>query len=397
MFSLMNQAINVLIIIYATLFISSPLIAILHELGHAFAYLALTKPDGIDIYIGSYGTKKNAIKFTSGKLTFYIKRSFPFVKGIGLCHSNKADTNYKNYIIILIAGAVFTFFVACIPCLVMLLTPTSIYVQIACYVFLGISAVSLITNLVPREIDKTYGVNIDNDGKQLAFILKIKGKLPDYVKAIEHIHAGEFEQGIEKFKNVLEVAPMSEKVLRLIITTSLAAKKYEVAELYIGRLETGHELTSDDLLHKGYIQSLTHRHDEAIDSYSKALKKNRHNVVALNNIADELIEKQAYTVAQQALDKAIHLKPGFDYPYSTLARLKIIQGDLEAGKQLISQCLDINKENPDAYKVLGIYYLKLKDTAKANENFSKARELDSDIDLGIYAEELKQLEEQDLT
>src|ERR1700712_5748785 len=102
----------ILIVIYAALFISSPLIAILHELGHALAYLVLTKPDRIDIYIGSYGNSRNAIQFNSGKLYFYLKRSFPFVKGIGLCHSYKPETNYKRDILILLAGPVFTFIIA---------------------------------------------------------------------------------------------------------------------------------------------------------------------------------------------------------------------------------------------------------------------------------------------
>src|SRR5258708_4440771 len=102
----------VIIVIYLALFISSPLIAILHELGHAFAYLVFTKPDKIDIYIGTYQLPKNAIQFKAGKLNFYIKRSFPFVKGIGLCRSYKAEKNYLYDIFILLAGSFFTLFTA---------------------------------------------------------------------------------------------------------------------------------------------------------------------------------------------------------------------------------------------------------------------------------------------
>ena len=71
---------GVLFLVYAVVFISSPLIAIIHELGHAFAYLVFTKPENIDIYIGTYGNSKNNIKFRAGKLQFYLKKSFPLVK-----------------------------------------------------------------------------------------------------------------------------------------------------------------------------------------------------------------------------------------------------------------------------------------------------------------------------
>jgi tetratricopeptide (TPR) repeat protein len=387
----------VLIVIYGTLFISSPLIAILHELGHAFAYLVLTKPDRIDIYIGSYGSKKNAFQFEIGKICFYIKRSFPFVKGIGLCHSYKSETNYKNDIMILLAGPVFTLLVACIPGIIVFNIHVNLLIQIACYIFLGLSVLSLITNLVPREIDKSYDVNLDNDGKQIFFALKVKEALPDYVEAIQYLHKEEYIIAIEKLKNVLIIAPNSAKVLRLIIAISLIAKQYDDASLYLDKLESNFELSNDDMINKGCLLSFTNRHKEAINTYTKVLKKNRHNVIALNNIGYELIKIEDFVVAQKAFEKAIKLKPSFDDPYAGAGYLKILQGDFESGREFINKCLNINPKNVDAYKALGIYYLKLKDPNLANENFNKAFELDSDIDLGIYTDELKQLADQDIT
>jgi tetratricopeptide (TPR) repeat protein len=393
----MDDSLNVLIVIYAALFISSPLIAILHELGHAFAYLILTKPERIDIYIGSYVKQKNATQFNAGKLYFYIKRSFPFIKGIGLCHSYKPETNYKKQTIILLAGTVFTFFIACIPGIIVFYAHPNLLVQIACYIFLGLSALSLIGNLVPREIDKTDDVNIDNDGKQLFFTLKIKNSLADYVEAVGLIHQKKYTPAIEKLRNVLAADPASEKLLSLLFAVSLIARQYEDAALYLAKLEGKKELSTNNTVNKGHLQSATGKHDEAIDTYSRLLKKDRHNVVALNNIAEELIEKGAHKVAAQALEKAIELKPMFDYPYATFGYSKLLQGDLDGGKKLVKQCLDINPNNPYAYKVLGIYYLKLKDATGANEHFDKALGLDPGMDFGVYAEELKQLEEQDLT
>ena len=386
----------VIIVIYATLFISIPLIAILHELGHAFAYLLLTKPDKIDIYIGSYIKPESAIVFNAGKLNFYIKGSFPFVKGIGLCKSDKAETNYLKYIIILLAGPVFTFFVASTIGVIVLNLDVHPLIKISCYIILGISTLSLISNLVPKNIAPLYKVNLNNDGKQILFVLKIRGALRDFIEAKEHLIKNELELAILKFEKVLEMDTYNEKVLRLIVAASLTAKKYDITTFYIDKLESKYELTAGDLLQKGCLQSFINKHDEAIETYRKVLKKDSQNVIALNNMGYELTEKGAYDVAQQALYKAIKLKPEFDHPYSTLGYSKILQGEMETGKKLIDKCLQLNTENSYAYKALGIYYLKQKEAKLANENFDKAKMLNSDIDFGLFADELKQLTEQDI-
>ncbi len=113
------------------------------QLGHAFAYLILTKPDKIDIYIGSYTLEKNAIQFKTGKVHFYIKRSFPFVKAIGLCKSYKAESNYLKYVVILLAGSFFTFLAGGVFALIAFNTHANLLLQIACYIFLGLSALSI--------------------------------------------------------------------------------------------------------------------------------------------------------------------------------------------------------------------------------------------------------------
>jgi Flp pilus assembly protein TadD len=62
---------------------------------------------------------------------------------------------------------------------------------------------------------------------------------------------------------------------------------------------------------------------------------------------------------------------------------------------LVDKCLELNAENADAYKALGVYYLKLKHFTNARTNFEKALELDPDLDLSPYDDELKLLAEQE--
>jgi len=384
----------VIIVIYLAIFISSPLIAILHELGHAFAYLILTKPDKIDIYIGSYVFEKNAIQFKTGKIHFYIKRSFPFIKGIGLCRSSKPESNYLKYVVILLAGSFFTFLAAGVFALIAFNTQANLLLQIACYIFLGLSALSLLANLVPREISKSYTDNLDSDGKQLLLALNIKKARPAYIEALQDIRKKEYDSAILKLKNVLTIAPHNQDVLRLLIVTSLNGKRYDETANALVELESTSKLSPDIMFYKGCLQSSKLQHDEAIATYSEVIKKDKNNVLALNNIGYELIEKGAHQVAKRALDRAIKLNPKFDYPYSNLGYSKIVQGEIAEGKTLIDKCLSLNINNADAYKALAVYYLKLKDVNQAKINIDKATELDADTDLVVYDKELKLLQDQ---
>jgi Tfp pilus assembly protein PilF len=382
----------VLIVIYTAIFISSPLITVLHELGHAFAYLILTKPDKIDIYVGSYGSKENNITFKSGKLHFFIKKSFPFVKGIGLCQGSKQDPSYINKIIILLAGPVFTVIAACIPFIIIFSTGANLLVLIGCYIFLGFSVLSLIGNLIPRNINLKKGDYLYNDGKQILFVLNIRKAYSIYIDAMELCEKKELEQSIDNLKQVLAKSRRaSENILTLLIHLSLEVQDYDSADIYLKELENKFKLSTNDLLMKASFFSLTKQNNNAITTYNEVLKKDKNNIIALNNIGAELLEKEEYFVARHAFEKAIKLDPGFYAPIVNLGHLEILEGNLETGKKLVDQCLSVNENISDAYKALGVYYLKIKNTELATINFTKAKELDSEIDLSKYEDELKAL------
>jgi len=384
----------ILAVIYAAVFISSPLIAVFHELGHALAYLVLTKPRKIDIYIGSYGSRKNVLRFNAGKLRFYVKKSFPFVWGIGLCRSYKAETDYKKYIVILLAGVVFTLVSAGIIALIAFTAHAHILVQIACYIFLGFSFLSLLGNLIPREIIGAYDNLLNSDGKQLIFALKIKNSLPGYIAATKSLRNKDYDGAVTELKAVLAAVPKNREILTLIIPLALESRRFDDAACAINILESMAPLSNDVMFYRGGLQSLTGRHDEAINTYSEVIRKDKNHILALTNIGYELVEKGAHQVAKRALDRAIKLKPTFPQPYANLAYSKIIQGELKEGKRLIDTCLELNEYIADAYKALGLYHLKLKDKANASANFEKAVALDATIDLTIHLEELASLQEQ---
>jgi len=393
----MNDVV-VLLVIYGTLFILSPLIVMLHELGHALAYLTLTKSSKIDIYIGSYGDATNNIVFKTGKLNFIIKRSFPFVKGIGLCASDKPETDYRKYIVILLAGAVFTFVSAGIVALIAFGTSANFLVQVACYIFLGLSFVSLLSNLIPRDIRYAKKNELNSDGSKLLLTLQIKNKLPDYVEAFEQIDKKNYAAATASLKSVMEASPKNRRLLAQFIPAALEARMFKEAELSISMLESIPPVTTDTLFYRGCLYSMTGQHDQAVETYSTIInKKDKNHILALTNIGYELVEKGAHQVAKRALDRAIKLNPTFPQPYANLAYSKIIQGELKEGKKLIDTCLELNEYIADAYKALGVYHLKLKDKVSAAANFEKAAALDDTIDLTIHLEELALLGEQSST
>lgn len=173
-------------------------------------------------------------------------------------------------------------------------------------------------------------------------------------------------------------------------------KKYDDAASYNSLLEQIAEFSVNDLVNKGCIQSAMHKSDDAIVTYQQVLKKDKHNLIALNNVAAELVDKGAYIVAQRALDKALKFAPDYVYAYNTMAYMKIMQGLMDEGKELIDKCFKLEPENAYLYKTLGIYNLKCLDLAQATANFNKAVELDSSIDVDDYGDELKQLSEKQI-
>jgi tetratricopeptide (TPR) repeat protein len=376
--------ISLIIVIYIALFVTSPLITIFHEMGHALAYLILTKPDKLDIYIGSYGEIEKAWNFKIGKFAFHVKYAFPFIRGGGLCQCDKTETNYIKKIIILFAGPLFTVFMAAIIGFVVFSTNIHGSIKLYCFALIIFSISSLVANLKPRTIKRgKYGADLDNDGKQLAFVIKLKRLYTDYMAAYEFIGKGDMELAITKLRFILEKIPFDETILRLLVDSYRQIRHHREAAFYLSKLEENFEFTTNDILLKACLQSLTGNHNESIPNYREVLAYDNDNLIALNNLGYELTEHGEYQEAEQLLKKAIAINPKFDSAYSTLGYLKVLQGDWDAGKALIDESFELTTD-AYAYKALGVYYLKTGDIDNANASFDKALEMDNSIDLSKY-------------
>lgn len=386
----------IIVLVYLTLFLGSTLITVLHELGHAFAYLWLTKPENIDIYVGSYGNKTRSANFRMGKLNFYVKRSW-LPKGIGLCASSKWETDYRKHIVILLAGVFFSLFFACIPCVIVFYTQPNQLVQIVCYLFLALSAWGLLINLVPVDIGgswRNYNADrsgLESDGMQILFVLKARKAYSDYVSALKHAQTKEYDIALEKLETVNKTIPKTAKILRRLYGINLQTGQYNEALKYLNELAAVQELSVDDLVNKGGIYSFIGQHDEAIATYQTALKKNRNHVYGLNNLGYEMVKKSAHEVAEKIFNKVLKLSPGFPMTLCNVAYSNLMQERIADAKAIIDKLLQDYPEYAEAYLYRAIYYLKLNKPELAAEDIAKAKELDNKIITVDYDEELEKL------
>lgn len=374
--------------LYIAFLITSPFITLFHELGHGVAYLVLTKPDNINIYIGSYGKSKKAFQLKMGRFTFHIKYSFPLVKSGGKCSSSKVERNYINYLIILFAGPLSTVIIAVLIGFLFVNSNAHGLIKLFGLALILFSVIGLFTNLKPRTI-KTANGNFDNDGKQIIFVWKLKSRFSDYIDSVKLVNEKEYVAAINKLKDVLQATPGENKILILLVSALLETGSYDEADFFLLELEKKVETEPTVVLLRGCLQSFTNKSDEAILSYRKVLAYDYKSIVALNNLGYQLTEKGNYDEAEKLLQEAINLMPDWDHVYGSMGYLKILQGETETGKEFIDKCLELNSENAYAYKALGVYYLRMNDAEHASFNFRRSIELDKRIDLGKYAGELK--------
>ena len=378
----------IIVALYIAFFITAPIITIFHELGHAFAYLILTKPDRIDIYIGSYDQRKKVLKFKIGKLFFYIKYTFPFTRGGGLCSSSKSEKDYRKYIIILLAGPLFTVLIIVFISFFIYNTDIHGSIKLYCALLILFSIIGLYTNLKPRTLKRNADTDLENDGKQIVFAMKLKDDFSNYIEAIECFTKNEFELAVIKLKSILERFPDEENILKTLALSSIYAKHYSEAEAYLLAISQRFEFSITDTLNLACMQSFNNKHEESILNYRIVLKNNSDNVTALNNLGYALSEKGEYSEAQQLLEKAMQLYPETGHLYGTMGYLKILKGDLEDGKSFVDKSIELDSEDAYAYKALGVYYLRSDNPIMAKDSFKKAKELYPQIDLSRHADQV---------
>lgn len=372
-------------------FITAPMIVLFHELGHALAYLLLTKPKQINIFIGSYGVTEKSFNFRLGRLNFYFKKTFPFIKG-GLCQSSDIEYNYIKEIIIILAGPFFTIFAISAISIVIFNTDAHGSIKLYCFMCITFSIISLFTNLTPRTVKISGQEDLDNDGKKLRFVFRLKLLRRDYFQALRDIQENNIPEAINKLTYILKACPQEDKILRLIINLFVIEKRHNESLACIEELEKVDYLTQAEILQKGCMQSFTGNHRAAATNYREILKYDKNNSIALNNLGYTLAESGEYVEAEKLLNKLVRLYLEFAHGYCSLGYLKILEGKLEEGKLFVDKTLESDPNDAYAYKALGIYYNRCGNMRMEKSCFDKAVELDNTIDIQICDSELNNSE-----
>ncbi|MGN6179595.1 MAG: tetratricopeptide repeat protein [Mucilaginibacter sp.] len=366
-------------------YITSPLLTIFHELGHALAYLALTKPGKIDVFIGSYGNKSSSFHFRISKLNFYIRKSFPFIRSGGSCQSDTWEQDYIKNLIILLAGPFFTVIASCLMGIIVFNSNVFGLVKLFCFACIIFSVAKLYINLKPNTIKLKSGREIDNDGKQIAFMFRLRKHWDEYIDALKMINQYEYPTAINTLESILQSNPGEERILELLTDSLLQERKFNEALFYYEELEKIKELSCAQLLNRACAQSFTGSHEAAIKNYREVLNNDSDNNIALHNLAYSLAESGDYIEAEDLLKMLLELNPEFVHTYGTLGYLKILNGELDEGKSLIEKSLVADPNDAYAYKALGIYHFKKGSTEAAESAFKKAKECDNLIDLSAYS------------
>jgi tetratricopeptide (TPR) repeat protein len=377
-----------LILIYLSLIIAicvtNPVIIICTELGHALSCLLLTNPDNIDIFIGSYGDTEAGLNFKVGKLHFYFNPSFPFILKGGLSRASKMEPNYLNCILTLLAGPIFTVLLACIIGAVVFNTEVHGAIKLYCFALILFSVLRLVRSLIPKHIK---AANKDNNGKQIAFLLRTRDVYANYVAAIDDELNNEKITAVEKLLKIVEVHPKEEIFLRLLVPLLIEIKSSDLAKKYLIDLKTVSSFTATDYLNMGYLHSLAGERTEAIKNFREGMAMEPERLLILNMLAGQLMLTDAYEEAIEIFEKVINLVPNKPDTYDILGYLNILAGRLDTAKTFLDKSLWLNPSYSRAYKHLGIFYLKTNEKENAIINFKKAAELDSNINIDSYLQE----------
>ncbi|PZR22014.1 MAG: hypothetical protein DI539_06575 [Flavobacterium psychrophilum] len=360
------------VLFYLTLFIGSPLIIFLHELGHSLIALLFTKKE-VQMFIGSYGKTDQNYRIKIGSLYIYIEKNVSDWRK-GMCaHSPHSKESLE--ILQIIAGPLLPFIVA-----LLFLTTAVLYLSenmiVSSVFFLLFSSFSMVYNLIPNKkaTDLNNGELLYNDGQLLMNVLKHKKINAKYILAINIYNQQKYAEAIIMFDKFLKDGFDSQITYRFLISSQLQLRNYGEARKLVEESIAKHEQDSNDYINAGLGYSHLELEDEALSMYEKSLAINR-SWHALNNIGYSLNLKAQYSEALTYFDEALSLD-SHAYTYNNRGLAKIKLGDIEGGLKDLEQGHKLDPENSYYYKNMGIYHFDRCEYQKALEYFEKAKEMD---------------------
>lgn len=368
-------------LLFALLFLSSPLILLCHELGHAIAALILTKGK-VTVYVGAYVKSNMKHHLNIGRLEIWFMTN-PFNWRSGICLFNHAGLSINRNILIILSG----------PFTSLLLAALSFYglsvLNLDALPFLALSIFFMLTiwdfarnlNPIKKMVTSPNGNQYYRDGTRIKTLLSYKKYPVEFFTALGHEHSKDFNQAAD----LIEIAVADRRADAILwmyaIDINIKAKRYVRAKEITTLLESKKKFGADEYCMQGIVYGYLNKKEECLIAFDKSLQLNPDSHYANNNKGYFLTVWEEYTQSIPYFDRAIKVCPEFGYAYTNRALAKIKTGDQDGGLKDLQVVFKWDAEDSYALRNLGIYYLERGDKILALEQFIKSKEKEPDMPL----------------
>ena len=189
-----------------------PIVILLHHLGHAVVAKIVARQK-IVIFLGSYGDKERSANVTIGSFEFWFTGN-PFLWQLGLCAPTVPITRADQRISYFLAGPIFPLAVSAVVADAAVFLHFNEYVRFFSLVFLGVSALDFIINLVPYASPIGFYQNkpvfMDGYSVKLAWLQK---KYPtEFFVGINQYSKKEYDNAARNFEKAARRMPGNKEI-----------------------------------------------------------------------------------------------------------------------------------------------------------------------------------------
>lgn len=201
---------------------------------------------------------------------------------------------------------------------------------------------------------------------------------------ISRLNLGEFDSAKALFEQILKAMPKNFNALFNLAQAHQKQKNYDEAiDIYNKALNENKD-NLDCIINIGIINYEKGKINDALEHLEKARQISPDNTLVLFSIAkckSALCDLDNAEACQQAIEEYAKIANSPDLPSefnSDLARFYAKSGNIDGAMECCKKVLQINSENIEAYKILGLIQLIKKDFAGAKATLTTALNLKSD-------------------
>ncbi|NLJ06986.1 MAG: tetratricopeptide repeat protein [Sphingobacteriales bacterium] len=117
----------------------------------------------------------------------------------------------------------------------------------------------------------------------------------------------------------------------------------------------------------------------AINDMEKATALQPGIVEYVTYLADLYYEANQIDQAINTYEKSAQLNPNSEYPYLRLGKIYLLRQEYKLSLAYLNRAVEANRFNPEIYSTMSLYFLEMKDTARAIESLKTAVKVNPDF------------------